>query len=328
MAPIPSYTSTLGVAKESTPGNAVAPTTFLRVTDFKPVEKITYLADEGLRGAMAKTYGEVAGVSWAEYEFGGPVYADEIGFPLAGLLNDLTVTGAADPYTTTFALLNSGTGQPTSYTLTDYNGNNARAFAGCKFSKLDLSFTADGAFTYTTSATGISFATAATPTQSYPSTTLSAIIPNYTCTATVGGAASAIVTDGSISVVRTVSPVHAVDGTAAPNSIFAAGDLAVTGQATLVYDTSGETVLSDYLAGTVIALTFDWSLTQTASREVKAQMTQCVVDDATVNRGQGKWAELAIKWTAIANTTDVGTSAGFSPVKFTTKNANASGTYK
>lgn len=323
MGATPSFLSTLGIAKETVVGTAVAPTNFLRVTDLKPVEKITYLADEGLRGAMAKTYNEVVGVTWCEYEFSGPVYVDDVGWVIAGLLNDLSVTGATDPYTTTFSLLNSGTGQPTTYTLTDYNGNNARAFAGCKFSQLDLKFAADGLLEYTAMATGLSFATASTPTQSYGGTT---IVPNYLCTATIGGAASAVVTDGDLSIKRTVAPVHAVDGTSAPSGIFAGSDLEVSGSLTIVYDSNAETVLQDYINGTTATLTLDW--VQSASRELKASMTSVAFDDAQLNRGQGKWSELAVKFTALANTTDVGSSAGYGPVRFLTKNASASGTYK
>jgi hypothetical protein len=320
----PTFISTLGIAKEATAGTAVAPTNWLRVTELKPAEKVKILYDEALHGAMAKTYGAVAGVSWAEYDISGPVYVDEIGFVLAGLLADVSATGTSDPYTTTFALYNSLDGQPKSYTLTDYNGVNTRAFAGCKFQKLDLKFSGDGMLEYQTHAVGMSFATAAFATSSYTATTV--LVPNYVCTATLGSVASAIVTDGQLTVSRSVDPVHAIDGTATPNGVFAGSDLETSGQLTLVYDVASEVALQNYINGTGGSLTLDW--VQGVSREIKAVMTSVTIDDASLDRAQGKWGELQLKFTACANTTDVGTSGGFSPVKFTTKAANASGTYR
>jgi hypothetical protein len=326
MAPITSNVSFLGIAKETTPGTAVVPSNYIRVTDMKPVEHANSYADEGYRGSALKTYGMVVGVTYGEYEFAGPVEVDEIGWPLAGLLNDLTVTGAGDPYTTTFATLNSGTQQPTSYTLTDYNGNNARAYAGTKFDKLDLAFTADGLLTYTAHGVSISFATAANPTATFSGTTP---IANWRCTTTLASQTATVVTDGTLSIVRTATPIHALDGSQAPAAIFAAGDIAITGTLNLVYDSNAEVVRQDYLTGTIVPLTLDWLQSSAApARELLAQMTTVYIDDATLTRSQGKFAELAIKFTALGNTTDAGSSAGYSPAKFTTKAGLASGTFK
>lgn len=326
MAPITSNVSFLGVAKESTPGVPVGPTNYIRVTDLKPTDHANSYGDEGYRGSALKTYGMVVGVTYGEYEFGGPVEVDEIGWPLAGMLNDLTVTGAGDPYTTTYATLNSGTQQPTSYTLTDYNGNNARAYAGTKFDKLDLTFNADGLLTYTAHGVSLSFATAANPTASFSTTTP---IANWQCTTTLASQTATIVTDGSLSIARSAQPIHAIDGTQAPAAIFAAGDIAITGALNLVYDSNAEVVRNDYLTGTIVALKLDWLQSATApARELIANMTTVYIDDATLNRTQGKYAELAIKFTAIGNTTDAGASGGYSPAKFTTKASLPSGTFK
>lgn len=319
---ITSNVTTLGVAKEATVGTAVAPTAFIPITAPKWQPKISYYEDQAYRGSAVKTYNVVVGSSYDDYEFDGPVFVDSIGWVLAGLLNDITTTGASDPFTTTFAVLNSGSQQPTTYTWTDYNGNNARAHAGMVVDKLDLTYTADALLTYTAHGTGMSFATAATPTSSYTTTT---VIPNYQCTATIGGAANVKVLDGTLSIARTSTPILTL-GNQNPQTIFAGGDIAVTGGLTLVYDTNSDVVLGDALAGTVSTLTLDW--VQSVNRELKLQMSNVIFQEPTFDRAQGSYVKLPVKFTANANTTDVGTSAGYSPIKATTKSAIAAATYK
>jgi len=321
MTLVPSYRSVLGIAKETVEGTAVAPTAFFRATDLKPAVKQVYLDDTGMRGSMAKTYDQVQGPYSTEYEIDGDLHVDEIGWPLAGLLADLTVTGAADPYSTAFSLLNSGQGQPPSYTLTDYNGNNARAFAGCRFSDLAVKYTAAGLVTYTAKAVGRSFAVGATPTPSFP---VYPAQPGWRATVSLAGSTAALVTDVEVDLKRTVNAVAAM-GVQGPSAVYADADLECTGSLTVVYDTAqGETVYGDYLNGTKVILIVDLT---NGTRELKLTMSQVQIDDATLNRGSGKYAELACKFTAQANTTDVGTSGGYSPVKALTQSAQPSGTY-
>jgi len=322
MTLVPSYRSVLGIAKEATEGTAAVPTAFFRPTDLKPAVKQVYLDDTGMRGSMAKTYDQVQGPYSTEYEIDGDLHVDEIGWPLAGLLADLTVTGAADPYSTTFSLLNSGQGQPPSYTLTDYNGNNARAFAGCRFSDLAVKYTAAGLVTYTAKAVGRSFAVGATPTPSFPAYPA---LPSWRATVSLAGSTAALVTDVEVDLKRTVQAVAGLGGSQAPVAVYADADLECTGSLTVVYDTTqGETVYSNYLNGTKVILVVDLT---NGTRELKFTMSQTQIDDATLNRGSGKYAELACKFTAQANTTDVGTSGGYSPVKALTQSGVAAGTY-
>lgn len=323
MAYVPSFLSFLGIAKEATPGTAVAATNFLRPTDMLPHVTVTYLPDEGVRGAMAKTYNEVAGVGRCEYEYTANLYADEVGWPVASMLNDLTVTGASDPYTTTFALLNSGQGQPTTYTISDYNGNNTRQYTSCVFSELTFKLSSEGLVTYTAKATGSGYATASKPTLSLPATTA---MPGWQVAATLAGSAALIV-DAEVQIKRTVTPVFTLSNTQVPNTIFAAGDMEVTGTITAVYDSAaGETIYNYYTSGTPVALAFD--LNQNVNREVKLNMTSVQLDDVQPNRQPGKYADLTIKYTALANSTDIGASGGYSPIKVTTKSPSATGTYK
>jgi hypothetical protein len=85
----------IGVAKETTQGTAVAPTAYIPVDKFEPEDKPTWLDDMAMRGSMIDVYGKQQGVLKAEFSMSGPVFADTIGWLLANILGDISVTGTA-----------------------------------------------------------------------------------------------------------------------------------------------------------------------------------------------------------------------------------------
>jgi len=92
----------VNVVREATPGTipASSGTTF-PIVNFEPEDKLLKLPDEGLRGAMGKTYGIQFGPRYAEASIGGPVFADMIGHELYNMLGDYTQSAtAATPNTT------------------------------------------------------------------------------------------------------------------------------------------------------------------------------------------------------------------------------------
>lgn len=80
----------IGFGKETAgaSGTAVASTNTFPMNKFTPVDKITYLEDDGWRGAMAGLYNMIQGVEISDLSMGGPFFADSIGYPLAGILGD------------------------------------------------------------------------------------------------------------------------------------------------------------------------------------------------------------------------------------------------
>ena len=142
--------SYLGIAKEVTKGTPVAPTDFIPVlaNKLKPMDVIGELNDEGLRGSLVKDYNYIQGRSNSTYDFGGSVFADTIGYVLAGVLGDVATTGASAPYTHTISLKNATSvgadAQPIAYTLTDFYAANVRAYPGLQFHDFSLECTADG----------------------------------------------------------------------------------------------------------------------------------------------------------------------------------------
>lgn len=316
--PQPSDRSLLGIAKEVTPGSPVASTFFIPVKTAKPSDNLMYLPDSGMRGSMVKTYGEVQGVASSTFDFGGDVFPDAIGFPLAGVLGDVATSGVAAPYTHVIGVLNSGDGQPTSYTVDDQYVAGNRQYAGCKFSDVGFKFTSEGLLTYDAKAVGYASAVATAPTASFTS---SSPLANWVGTVTIGGVASLAVFDGELSIKRPVSAIHTVQNSQAPYKVFA-GPVEVSGKLHFVMESDAELVR--YLTNSQPSLSFDFA--QGSGVEVKFAMSKVAYTNAAIARDKD-YIGLECDFTAIANSTDVGTSAGFSPIKATLKNALAAATY-
>jgi hypothetical protein len=314
--------SFLGIAKEATFGTAVPPTAFLPVSGITPKDSLTLIPDKGWRGSMVETYGQTAGPLMATVDFDGDVFADTIGFPLAGVLGDVATTGASAPYQHAMAVLNTGTGQPTSYTLTDSYAAGTRAYAGAKFSELGFKFSADGLLTYSAKATSFGSATASVPTASY---TTVPPFAGWTGVVTIGGVAATGVLDAEVTIKRPVTVLNAVDGTQAPAALWS-GPVSVDGKMTVVME--DDTQLTKYL--TQVQPSLDFLFTQGAGAtltSLQLHMSKVSYSAADITRGKD-YVEIPVTFEAIANATDIGVSAGYSPIKATLQNGINTGVYK
>ena len=105
MAVQASVRSYVGIAKETTRGTAVAPTDFIPVAkdSLAPVDVIDPLYDTGLRGSNVVNYNYIPGRKRSTFDFGGAVFADTIGYSLAGILGAVSTSGASAPYTHTIS---------------------------------------------------------------------------------------------------------------------------------------------------------------------------------------------------------------------------------
>lgn len=328
---LPRNRSYLGIAKETRPvpgaaPTAVAATDYIPYTSFNPVDNIKYLDDKGMRGSMVDEYDVIAGNIYSELEMAGDVFPDTIGYPLAGLLGDVTTTGASAPFTHAISTLNSqaSNGQPPTFTLSDYYAlgvASTRQYAGVQFSSVDFKFTADALLTYSAKAMGYASVTAANPTPSFSTVTPQ---PSWTGVVTLNAATSTLLADGNCNIQRTITPIFTVDGNQRPYQLFG-GPVTANGSLTLVFES--DTELSLYLNNTRPVLDIDFtSGAGAAAVEVKLHMTKCAFTVAKIERSKD-YIELGVTYKALANTTDAGTSLGYSPIKVTLKNAKASGTY-
>ena len=328
---LPRSRSYLGVAKETrpTPGSsptAVAATDFIPFTSITPFDNITYLDDKGIRGSMTEQYDVIQGKIYSEFDVAGDVFADSTGFMYAGVLGDVVTTASAAPYTHTISLLNSQAtnGQPPTYTLSDYyslGSASTRQYAGAQFASIDTKFSADALLTYSAKAMGFKSVTAANPT---PSFTTVAPIPSWEGSVTIAASVTAIMAEGNVNISRSVTPIHTVSNNQNPYQLFA-GPLTVDGSMLLILES--DTQLNYYLNNTQPAVSIDFTAGAGATlTQVKFQMTKCAFTVAKIERGKD-YIELNVNYKAQANTTDVGASAGYSPVKVVLQNAKVSGTY-
>lgn len=322
-----SVRSYLGIAKEATRGTAVAPTDFIPVMKdaLKPVDIVDPLYDTGLRGSNALNYNYIPGRTRSTVDFGGAVFADTVGYGIAGLLGSVATTGASAPFTHTISLFNSlasgGDVQPISYTLTDFYAVDVRSYPGCQFSDFSLKFNADGMLEYDAKSTGW-----ASETVSDPTPTFSTILPTpvWRGTVSVGGSTVATAMTGNIDMKRPATPIYGISATQDPYQVFL-GPLEVTGKITFVMEDDSE--LLNFLNNTQPALVFNWAYGSGAAEvQIQATLTKGAYTTGVIERGED-FVQVSVDFNAQANTTDDGASGGFSPIKWVLKNAKPSGTY-
>jgi hypothetical protein len=322
-----SVRSYLGIAKEATRGTAVAPTDFIPVMkdSLKPVDIVDPLYDTGLRGSNALNYNYIPGRTRSTVDYGGAVFADTVGYAIAGVLGSVATTGASAPFTHTISLFNSlavgGDVQPISYTLTDFYAVDVRSYPGCQFSDFSLKFNADGMLEYDTKTTGFLSEVVAAPTP-----TFSTILPTpvWRGTVSIGGSPVSTAMTGNIDMKRPATPIYGISNTQDPYQVFL-GPLEVTGKITFVMDNDSE--LLNFLNNTQPALVFNWAYGAGASAvQIQATLTKGAYTTGVIERGED-FVQVSVDFNAQANTTDDGASGGFSPIKWVLQNAKPSGTY-
>ena len=327
MAVQQSVRSYLGIAKEVTKGTAVAPTDFIPVSkdSLKPVDIVDPLFDTGLRGSNVLNYAYIQGRTRSTVDYGGAVFADTVGYAIAGVLGSVATTGASAPFTHTMSLFNSLTSnvdvQPISYTLTDFYAVDVRSYPGCQFSDFSLKFNADGMLEYDTKTTGFSSELVADPTP-----TFSTVLPTPVWRGTVSIAGSQVTTamSGNIDMKRPATPIYGISNTQNPYQVFL-GPLEVTGKITFVMENDSQ--LLNFLNNTQPAIVLNWSYgTGAALVQLQATITKGAYTAGVIERGED-FVQVTIDLNGQSNTTDAGSSGGYSPIKWVLQNAKASGTY-
>jgi len=322
-----SVRSYIGIAKEATKGTVVAPTDFIPVAkdSLKPVDIVDPLYDTGLRGSNVVNYNYIQGRTRSTFDFGGAVFADTIGYGIAGVLGSVATTGVSAPYTHTISLLNSLTSgadtQPISYTLTDFYAVDVRSYPGCQFSDFSLKFNADGMLEYDAKTTGWQSSTVSDPTP-----TFSTVLPTpvWQGTVSIGGSAVSTAMEGSIEMTRGVTPIYGISNTQNPYQVFL-GALEVTGSIKFVMENDDQ--LTNFLTDVQPAIVLNWAYgTGAAAVQIQATITKGAYTAAMIERGDD-FVSVSIELNAQANTTDDGASGGFAPIKWVLQNAKASGTY-
>ena len=322
-----SVRSYVGIAKETTKGTAEAPTDFIPVAkdSFKPVDVVDSLFDTGLRGSNVMNYNRIPGRTRSTVDFGGSVFADTIGYAIAGVMGTCATTGASAPYTHTISLTNSLTSgtdtQPISYTITDFYAVDVRSYPGCQFSDFNLKFNADGMLEYDTKTTGY-----ASEVVSDPTPTFSTVLPTpvWQGTVSIGGSAVSNAMEGSIAMKRNATPIYGISQTQDPYQVFL-GALEVTGTIKFVMENDDQ--LTNFLNNVQPAIVLNWAYgTGATAVQIQATITKGAYTSAVIERGDD-FVTVTIELNGQGNTTDAGSTGGYAPIKWVLQNAKASGTY-
>ena len=322
-----------GVAKEVTPGMPVAMTATLLTDSAKPDDKYQFLDAQAYRGLMGNdSFNVIEGVRYADVSLGGYVNADTIGYLLGNILGDVTDTGSSAPFTHKIALLNSGTGQPTTHTLEHYDGVpasfGARVYAGMCLSQLQFKFNAaSGLFAWTAKANAwASQVAAATPTAA-PSTLkpVAGWVAKMGLGGTVMGSPVPTVAEGTITINREIENEFTATGIQDPYVIFRGGASATFDLTFIAADESSylHMVNNDQPQ---LQLLLSNGLSGAALGSVQFDAQQAAFTKATRDYGS-KAIKFSTSGKFVFNTTNVGTSGGQSPLAVTLQNAITSGTY-
>lgn len=328
-----SYKQFVGVAKETSQGTPVPMTATIPIEKFDPEDKPVWLDDHALRGSMVKSYGRQQGVIKTDFSMSGPVFGDTLGWLLGNILGDLTTTGASAPFTHAFSTLNSAQGQPTSHTFTHFQGTpasfGARYYAGACLSEVTLKWNAETELLMydAKGSAWPSAITAATPT-SAPSTVTP--IGSWRGQLGIGGPATGgtlikTVTDGEIVIKRALEVVFTTQLAQVPY-IIQRGEVEASGK--LNFIAADESPYLAMINNTQPQFQLIVGNGVSGAGQVQMQVDCQNAAYATSKYDPGKAAVMyQVGWDAIANTTNAGTSGGYSPAKVTLTNAIAAGIY-
>lgn len=320
-----SYKNIVGVAKEVTSGTPVAATDFIPAAAPKFAAKPDIIEDTAWRGSMITSYDQILGVIHGEIDFGGPAYADTLGWLLQHMLPDIATTGIADPYTSVFSALNTGDGQPKTSTFTSFDGAQTLQYPGVKLSDLSIKYTADGLVEHTVKGTSLAPVTTTAPTATYSAVHAFA---GWQAAVLIGGVArtSNVLLDAQIDFKRNVTVIKGETGTSTPVALFS-GPLDVTGKFTFMYDdgTDYQNMINNTAPSVSIILSQGVG-TAAGDTKIGFQMSKCGFIDAVPDPG-ADYMKMAVSFKARGNITDAGASGGESPIKATLINGKAAGTY-
>jgi hypothetical protein len=334
-ATFPTQKQFIGFAKETTPGTPVAMVVTMPVDSFDPEDKVTALIDTALRGSMAEEYNYIQGVKHSEFTGKGPMFMDAAGYLVMNILGDITTTGASAPFSHAISLLNSGSGQPGTLTITDWQGlpatNLARQYTGCCLSELTISGKAESDYVMC-EWKGLGWASniAAAPPTSAPTTALPLAswrsLVGLAGPAT-GGTLDSTLGDWELKITRKLDQIFTAQNSQNPY-ITQRGSLAATMK--LDFSAPG-TETNAYLAfinatQPQIQIVIDNGLATTFALGMTLDVQVGAYDTDKIDRGA---EAVAYSGTVkpMANTTNAGASGGYSPVKVTLRNALAAGTY-
>jgi len=243
----------------------------------------------------------------------------------------VTVKPITTPYSTGFSLLNSGAAQPSSLSITDYQGPTAstgtRVYPGCCLSELTLKGTPESSvLEFDAKGMGWPSASAAAFSTS-PSTALpqAAWRSQVGLNGTVSGAPILTVNEFEVTIKRELELIYTAQNSQNPYFIQR-GNLTASGKLNAVVN--DETFLTYLISNTQPQLQIIVSNVLSGANLLALQVDvqQAAFTDSKIGRGKAA-VEYGAGYDAVANTVNAGQSGGFSPISLTLQNAVAPNSY-
>jgi hypothetical protein len=273
------------------------------------------MLDSGLRGSMNVDYDQIAGQRYDKLGFDCDVYADSFPAFVRGVLGGADVkTGTTAPYTHTFNLLNTGTGQPPSYTSVYFDGLDMNQLTQSQIDSLTLKFASDGLLTasvaYVCAASTIITTVTNTPTALEAAASWNVVVK-------VGGSAITRLVDGEIDLKRSTKPIPALTGTQAYYQNWA-GPLETKGsKLTVIMESDAELT---YFLNNTKGVTLDLLFTDPALNTVDFHVSATGWSTGKKNTGKD-WVEVDLEFWGIPNSTDA--TSGLAPIVIACTNSVA-----
>lgn len=320
---VPSRLVAVGSAPEAQFGTPASPV--LGWAGSAPTVQVAHslVPDTGWRQGAAGTFGLQPGPKDAALGLSGTLFTDTIGVPLTGLLGDAASNGAGPPYTWAISLLNNNGLQPPTYTITTDDTVQRLQWPGAMFDSLVISAAADASLAWQGHAVCLQPVSAA-PGVTVPDPGLVLPIPGWSGVVTLDNAAEARCLDASVQFTRAVTPKRNTNGVQEPYMLFA-GQVEVTGQATVLFEADTYTPLFE--AATAIPIDLTWSQGGGAAlQKLQVHSSSCAL--TSVQRlYTADWVQVTLTWRAIATAADAGRTGGLSPVLVTLQNSVPLGSY-
>lgn len=333
----PSRKQFIGLAKETTQGTAVTPiTATVPVNKFTPSPKYTWLDDTSFRGSMTMLSGVTQGVGWEEWAIDdSPAFYDTLPYFLNNLLGDITDSGT-NPVVHAISTLNTGTGQPGSLTLVDWQGPPsatffARVYPGACVSEIVLKGNAESTF-ITWSAKGLCWPSSVIGAAPTAATSTDQPMAAWRAKLGLAGPASGgtqvnTMGDWEITLTRQLKAQFTSQGVQTPFVIFR-GALTAAGKMnfTVPADESNSVTYLTNNTQPQVQLVADNGLTLANNRNLQIDVQLAAFKVADIKR-DAEAVGYATEFSAVDNATNAGASGGLSPIKVTVKNAVVAGTY-
>lgn len=309
-----------GWAVESTYGSAASITTFTPVSSPKVTPGVVWLDDSDLRGSPVMHYDQVPGVFKATYDAKTFTYADVYPNLLRAALGSTDTVASVGPslYSHQIGLINSpNTGsQAPSYTILNDSVDSTYQMVASRLNTLSMSFVADSAvettFSFVTNqpTTNASVSYAVTESTQH-------LVPSWACSASIGGAAVAVVESVEIDIKRNTSQIFTVGSQSAYENFM--GPCEISGKFMLVVE-AGQTYWANALVRDQQQFLVQL-LDPVQGYKVLFQLSKIQLESPVITQSKS-YLELACDWTAVANTIDA-VNPGYSPMVTTTTNGNS-----